>query len=517
MSPTTLDYLIACACGFLLIVLHWRRTKDTPLPLPPGPRRWPLVGSIFSIPRGVELPVVFSQWGKEYGDVSYVKLLGQDIILLNSYQAATELLERKSAIYSSRPSQTMAGELVGWENGVGSLPYGERMKKTRRLLYEGMNVRAMSDLYPLQEREVIKFVQRLLKTPDQLKEHIHQMVRSSLLKLTYGYNVEGANEPLIVLANDSMAMFSIVTAPGAWIVDTFPFLRYIPWTSFRAQAKKWREMVNDIVEIPMKFVYDKMDMGDGEPCLVSRWVEREVKANTQDKGEAKYNESLIKWAGTAILAAGVDTTASAVTTFFALMALHPEVQVKAQTEIARVIGSDRLPTYADRDSLPYIEAVYKEVLRWNPIAPIGLPHLSSATCDDEFRGMRIPKGSVVFGIIKNMLHDSQTYHKPHVFNPERFMGSAENVERNPENMIFGFGRRHCPGVNVAHPSIWLAITFVLATYNITPALGPDGEPVPLEMKFTNGTISHIEPYECTITPRSAKAVSLIEEAPDVAT
>ena len=69
-----------------------------------------------------------------------------------------------------------------------------------------------------------------------------------------------------------------------------------------------------------------------------------------------------------------------------MMTLHPEVQAKAQAEITRVVGSDRLPTYNDRDSLPYIEAVYKELLRWHPIVPIGLPHLSTAIADDEFGG-----------------------------------------------------------------------------------------------------------------------------------
>jgi cytochrome P450 len=53
------------------------------------------------------------------------------------------------------------------------------------------------------------------------------------------------------------------------------------------------------------------------------------------------------------------------------MTLYPEVQRKAREEIDRVVGQDRLPNYKDRSSLPYIEAVLKEVLRWNPVAPLG--------------------------------------------------------------------------------------------------------------------------------------------------
>lgn len=79
------------------------------------------------------------------------------------------------------------------------------------------------------------------------------------------------------------------------------------------------------------------------------------------------------------------------------MSLSPHVVRKAQEEIDRVIGNDRLPTSMDRPNLPYIEAVVKEVLRWHPVAPMGLPHTS--TTEDVFEGYLIPKGSMVIANI----------------------------------------------------------------------------------------------------------------------
>jgi cytochrome P450 len=75
------------------------------------------------------------------------------------------------------------------------------------------------------------------------------------------------------------------------------------------------------------------------------------------------------------------------------MALYPEVQRKAQEEIDDVIGTDRLPTLSDRGSLPYVEAIVLELLRWQPITPLNIPH--ATTEDDVFEGMFIPKGSVI--------------------------------------------------------------------------------------------------------------------------
>lgn len=74
------------------------------------------------------------------------------------------------------------------------------------------------------------------------------------------------------------------------------------------------------------------------------------------------------------------------------MTLYPEVQRQAQKELDQVLGG-RLPRIADRGQLPYVEALVKEVLRWHPIAPMGLPHMS--TEDDEYDGHFIPKGSLI--------------------------------------------------------------------------------------------------------------------------
>ena len=79
--------------------------------------------------------------------------------------------------------------------------------------------------------------------------------------------------------------------------------------------------------------------------------------------------------------------------FFLAMAMHPEAQRKAQEELDRVVGSERLPEFEDRSSLPYLSALLKEVLRWHPVTPIGVPH--RAVADDEYNGWYIPAGTIV--------------------------------------------------------------------------------------------------------------------------
>lgn len=57
------------------------------------------------------------------------------------------------------------------------------------------------------------------------------------------------------------------------------------------------------------------------------------------------------------------------------MVLYPEIQSKGQAEIDIVIGKDRLPSFTDRGSLPYVNAIVKEVLRWNPAVPLGINNM----------------------------------------------------------------------------------------------------------------------------------------------
>ena len=75
------------------------------------------------------------------------------------------------------------------------------------------------------------------------------------------------------------------------------------------------------------------------------------------------------------------------------MANYPEVQKRAQAELDTIVGTGRLPTLDDEKSLPYISALIKECLRWKSVTPLGVAHLSIE--EDEYKGYRIPKGSIV--------------------------------------------------------------------------------------------------------------------------
>lgn len=73
---------------------------------------------------------------------------------------------------------------------------------------------------------------------------------------------------------------------------------------------------------------------------------------------------------------------SSLSCWFLAMVIYPGVQKRAQAELDRVLKG-RLPTFEDQQDLPYIQAMVTETLRWNGVAPLGLPHMS--TKDDVYK------------------------------------------------------------------------------------------------------------------------------------
>jgi len=194
--------------------------------------------------------------------------------------------------------------------------------------------------------------------------------------------------------------------------------------------------------------------------------------------------------------------------------LHPGIQKKAQDELDRAVGN-RLPTFADKDSLPFISCITWECLRWNPVTPFGLAHFVDE--EDEYKGHRIPKGTTVIPNVWAILHNEKTYPEPLRFHPERFdneeMNALAGINERPWP-AFGFGRRICPGRWLAYDSVWIAIASMLSVYNISPAIDENGLPILPPIEYTPGVISRPKPFKCSILPRSEFAVTLINQTAD---
>ncbi|KAF9237425.1 cytochrome P450 [Melanogaster broomeanus] len=424
------------------------------------------------------------------GPIISMNVLGTGVIVLNSAQAVNDILTKKSAITSDRPHLTMGGVLVGWGDATLFQQYGERFRQHRKFFHRQLGSRSsLTTCYPVEEEETRRFLCNVLSSPDDLAAHVHRSVGAIILKLSHGYSVKDGDDPIAEMADKAMRNFSLVSTPGGFLVDVIPVLRYLPeWfpgAGFQKDAKRWRKLVADTAAMPHEFVLEHLAKGDAVPSMTSRLLQR---------GVTSEEEEVIKWASFSMYL---------VHAFFLAMTIYPEVFKKAQAEIDAEIGADRLPNFDDRDSLPYVNAVCKELLRWNVVTPLVI-HATSE--DDVYEGYLIPKGSVLIGNVWQVLSNAETYPEPQVFKPERFLG--DNVQPDPRNACFGWGRRICPGLHLANVTIFIAVAMSLATLDISRHVENGIEVVP-KYEVIEGAVCHPKPFKCRITPRSEMAHDLL--------
>ncbi|KAJ4267248.1 hypothetical protein NW762_003351 [Fusarium torreyae] len=497
---------LALGVGVGLVIYLGLRTLDDYKrpPLPPGPKGLPLVGNVNDLPPPGMLEA--HHWVKHkelYGPVSSVTVMGQTIVIINDAKLAYELLDKRSIKFSSRPKQVFASEMIGWGDSVGFCGYNDRFKTYRRNMARIIGSKTAAAKYDtLQEGEVGHFLLHLLGSPDKLFDHIRKEAGSIILKIAYNYRAEQFQEDVLInMAGKAMNDFATAAVPGAFLVDMLPF-HWMPGTNFKKLARQWSSELSDLLEKPYAFVKQQHAQGKQDYSFLTQLL---------DAGDSTAEEKLTnKWSAAALYAAGADTTVSSIECFFLAMKLYPEVQKKAQEEIDRVVGSDRLPVSADRPNLPYIDAIAKEVLRWYPVAPMGLPHTS--TEDDIFEGYFIPKGSLVFGNIWHFTHDPEVYSDPMQFKPERFLPVDGNQpETDPHHYAFGFGRRICPGKILADNTVFLNIAQTIAVFSISK----DESEAEAELKFTPGIVCRPEPFKVIIKPRSDHHEQLIRSVEQI--
>ncbi|KDR69246.1 hypothetical protein GALMADRAFT_160541 [Galerina marginata CBS 339.88] len=506
------DLFIFLATLAVSVIVYVRNSKRSALPYPPGPKKLPVLGNALDIPTGFEW-LTYARWAKEYkSDIIHLTAAGNNIVVLDSYKAAVELLEKRSSTYSSRPHFTMASELMGLTCFMFMMPYGEKWRESRRAFTKYFQGGDLTRFHASHMQFVSKMLPRLLDRPEDFFEITQHTVGEMALSLTYGISTDATNDPFIYLVERAIASILEATAPGAFLVDIFPILKYvpefIPGAGFQKKARMWRKLQEKMREVPYQETVRTMTSGIFKPSFTSTSLQ-----NLNESADLSHQKEVIRDTAAIVFIAGAETTHSTIHTFFAAMLCFPEVQKKAQEELDRVL-SGRSPEFSDETDLPYVSALVKEVLRWKPVTPIAVPHCTTA--DDIYEGYYIPKGSIIIANVWSMLYNEEEYPNPSAFEPDRFMkdGQLNPTVRDPSLMAFGFGRRICPGNQIAASFLWLTVASILATFEISKALDADGNPIEPLIKYKSGLACHPLPFKCTLKPRSEAAEKLIRSTGD---
>ena len=181
---------------------------------------------------------------------------------------------------------------------------------------------------------------------------------------------------------------------------------------------------------------EKRKLGKAESCYLDFVLDNQAKLH--------MSHDEVVFLGTALMDAGGQTSSTYLHSFVLAMLSFPDVQKKAQDEIDKIIGNDRLPALEDFDNLPYLRAVTDEVHRYRPALPLSVPRI--ATQDLAYKGYVLPKGSILVLNAWGIFHNPELYDCPDVFRPERYLESKHGTKPGVDtdmfrdNFMFGAGR-----------------------------------------------------------------------------
>ncbi|KAG1883455.1 cytochrome P450 [Suillus subluteus] len=493
-------YIGALTCAALVGAVCYGREKRKVLPLPPGPRPMPIIGNI----RGIDINapwLAYTEWGKQYGDIVYSHLFGQHIIVINSEKVAIELLEKRSYNYSDRP-ELPTNDLLGFDFNTILMRYGARWRRQRRIFHQAFRAEAALSYRPMQQQKAQQLMSNMLDTPEEFVNHIRVFSSSVIMSASYDYDTK-YDDPLVALIGMSLELAVQELRPEvAAVFIAFPSLlrlpAWFPGMSIKKKAIQSREWVREWMDDPFQYVLKRMAEGTAQSCMVSNALRRIGEEGTSDE------ISMIKECAATAFGSGYqsDITDSALQVFILAMVLFPEVQMKAHALIDAVVGTSRLPTFEDRSSLQYIDAILRETLRWHPILPLSVSHASVDS--DVYGGYYIPKGAIIVPNVWAMSQNEEKYPNPSQFSPERFLNADGNLNDDTVDMAFGFGRRICVGRHFADASVWIAMSGLLAMFTFSKPIGADGEAIEFEPQWFSGVATHPLPFPCSVTPRLCK-------------
>ncbi|KAF9047143.1 cytochrome P450 [Hymenopellis radicata] len=502
--------LIATALAVVVVGLLLRqwffRYKG---PLPPGPKGLPLIGNLLDFDPKHPWEK-FAEWHEAYGPIVRISLLGHNIVILNTVEAATELLEKRSLIYSDRPQAIVTTMFTGGFL-ISALRWGTRWRQMRKAGHEALHGKMGESLQIAQYRGAVLFPGKVLAAGKHWREELERTPAAIILSTVYDIppdDIKQVDEMTEAIGSFARRVI-LSSAPGTYWVEFFTWMQYLPSSisGWKRTAQHWFQHDSKTFEGYLADVEKRLAEGEDRPS-VTRNILRDP------RGCSKQQSA---WILASIVGAGTDTIGGSLDWFIFAMITFPHIQAKCHEELDRVIGRDRMPKPSDKRSLPYIQATLVEVLRWEFIGPIGVAHRSMK--DDWYNGYFIPEGTFCFSNVTAMNREPQFYGSDaDDFNPSRFLNDKGEFELKPGmrgdgHVTYGFGPRICLGRLVANDTLFITFACALWAMKMMPPKDDAGKPILPDYKnvIAEGLVIHPAPFDAVFEPRFPDAQAIIEQ------
>lgn len=514
--------VLAVFFGAVAVVIAWLR-RDTRLDAIPGPKGYPLIGIGWKLPP--KAPIIFRKWAIEYGDIFKIRVGWYNWVVINSPEAIRDILEKQAIKTSSKAPSPFGHDIVTGGNRMPTMPYGQQWRALRSAVRQMTTVPMTATFIPCQEFETKQLLFDLATDNDNQRnfyQHMRRYAFSIIMTNTFGTRVKNLDHPDAQNSVKTQAILRRTSQPGAFIVDEVPPMARLPkW--LQPGLKEAKRAAKEVLDIKMRLwrrLGKQVASGKAPHCYAREIYQRKESWYAQGLTE----EHLI-WLTTGLVEAGFETTAATLNSLILYLAANRLVQSKAQEELMRVVGPNRLPTYNDMCNLPYVRACVKEMLRMNPILAPGIRHY--ADNDVVYKGHVIPQGTVLIANTAFLHYNPERFENPFEFMPERYLDhalysseyAAMSDPNKRDHFTFSTGRRTCPGARLAENSLDIALAGILWAFEIRPPLA-DGIETQIDLSdnaYPDAAFTIPKPFAARFIPRSDKRLGIVKEQWDIAT
>jgi cytochrome P450 len=237
-----------------------------------------------------------------------------------------------------------------------------------------------------------------------------------------------------------------------------PFALPARWTFIPAHKKFWDERAR-LDEYLFRMIRERrVALAKGERR--NDLLEMLIEAQDADTGE-RMNDQQVRDEVSGIYGAGHETTALALTWAWHALNRHPDVLAKIRAEVDALghdVRADDLP------NLPYTLAVIEETMRLYPPVPMTVRVAFERT---ELGGSPIPKGDLIFLVIRNIHRHPSYWPDPLEFRPERFLPENKSSLSRTAYMPFLSGPHMCIGNHFALMEGQLLLAMMVQKYDVT--------------------------------------------------
>ncbi|KAK7222538.1 hypothetical protein V2G26_010541 [Clonostachys chloroleuca] len=467
--------LIPASFLFIYILVNEFVRYSTRIPNLPGPRGYPLLGSLPSL-RGKIPAEEYRQWAKRYGDVFQLQLGNTTTVVVNSAAAARDFFISQRNATNGRPrfyvlhSKVQKGNTV---TSIGTSEWDHSCKRRRKVAATALNKTSVESYLPILNLESRAFLNDLLaaskggtQSSTNVLDVCQKFALNLSLTLSYGTRVEDVKDlHNNILLSEILYIEEMITkyrdVSGNYL-NYIPLLRPFSSAAELLGFSKGEKLMADIGKrryayhaLLQKNLRGEIDLGVDKPC-----IQGNVLKDPDSKGLTEGELLSISMS----MMAGSDTTKRSLLWGMQLLANRQDIQQKAYQSI--IEAGDNIASAPDvaHTRIDYIEALTKEIGRFFVVLRLALPKATHGYVN--WSGANIPPKTLLFLNTWACSRDTDVFADADIFDPERWL-EGEDVHRH--QFAFGMGGRMCVASHVASKALYTVFLHLVAHFRVLPA------------------------------------------------